>query len=144
MRMAVFIFVHFLAVGLWLGCVAVEIVAERVSRSLPPESNFIAMLHWRIDQFVEIPALLVVLITGAMMLPTASNAGIVSAKIGFGVVAVGLNFVCSFLVYRRYRCQLAGDMPGYHRADVWHERIGICVVLSMLTALSLGGVYVTG
>lgn len=142
--MTILLFAHLIAVGLWVGCVAVEIVAELVSKSFPPESNFIAALHWRVDQFVEIPALVAVLITGAMMLPSAPTTWIVLAKIGFGLTAVGLNIVCAGLVYRRYQCQLDGDMRGYQCADVWHERVGVWVVVSMLVALVLGGVYLVG
>ncbi|MEY8205782.1 MAG: hypothetical protein RPR40_12025 [Bermanella sp.] len=141
--MEVSLFIHLLAIGIWAGCVATEVVCEFTQQHSKSGENFIARLHWNIDRFVEIPAIIVALITGVMLLENAPSEPMLTLKITAGVAAVCLNAIAAFTVYKRYGCYLANDMAGYHKYDLLHERIGVGCVLSILTAIVAGGYYLT-
>jgi uncharacterized membrane protein len=137
------LFIHLIAIAIWAGCVATEIVCELTQKRSKGSEKFIAILHWNIDKFVEIPAIIIASITGFLLLESAPNDPIIIIKIIAGVSAVCLNIVASFTVYKRYRCYLINDIKGYNKYDLLHERIGVGCILSILTAIVAGGYYLT-
>ena len=71
--MILLLFIHLLAIGIWSGCVATEIVCELGQKKVAFKDSYIASLHWNIDKFVELPAIATAFITGALMLQYAPN-----------------------------------------------------------------------
>lgn len=142
--MNIFLFIHLIALGIWAGCVLTEVVLELVLEKLPPESSNLARLHAMIDRFVEIPAILLVAITGGMLLQSAYWDTLLQVKVGLGVTAVFLNTVAAFTVQRRYQSLLSGNEQGYDFWNLWHERIGIGCVLSITGAIVVGGYRLVG
>ena len=139
--MTLLLFIHLLAIGVWTGCVLTEVVCEIGQKNALFKDNYIASLHWNIDKFVELPAILVALITGVLMLDTAPNDAVISFKVIAGLAAVCLNSLASFLVFKRYKCFLANDEEGFFKYNLWHDRVGVGCVLSISTAIILGGYY---
>ena len=137
------LFIHLIAIGIWAGCVATEVVLEMSQAKLAPAQSHLAPLHAKIDLAVEIPAIVVALITGGAMLHGASWDGMLRAKVSFGVAAVLLNTVAAYTVRMRQRSLQRGDMAAYARFDTLHGRIGIGCVLSIAGALVIGGLRIT-
>lgn len=142
--MSALLFVHLIAIGIWAGCVATEAVLEIAQEKVPPAESYLAPLHAKIDRAVEIPAILVALITGGAMLHHASWDNLLIAKVSFGVAAVVLNSIAAYTVHKRNRCLESGDTLGYARFNKLHERIGIGCVFSIVSAIVLGGLRITG
>ncbi|WKB55879.1 hypothetical protein [Eleftheria terrae] len=143
MRLA--LFVHLISVALWIGCVIVEGIYEHSIDKSPAMRSFISRLHWNTDKFVEIPAFLVVLLSGAYLLQGRTLGGLLAAKVAFGALAIFLNAVCVWLVIRRLRHAEAGDFAGWERVDHLQHKLGGLVALAMLAALGIGGyLFVVG
>lgn len=137
--MPALLFIHLIAIGIWAGCVATEAVLELALGHQPPQHSGLAALHAKIDRYVEIPAIVVALLTGGAMLHHASWDALLMAKVTLGASAVVLNTVAAFTVHRRLQCLQAQDMAGYARFHTWHERIGVGCVLSIVGAIVVGG-----
>ncbi len=137
--MSIFLFIHIIAIGIWAGCVLTEVVLELVLEKLLPESSNLARLHALIDRFVEIPAILVVAVTGVVLLQSIQWDMLLQVKVAFGVSAVVLNSIAAYTVHRRDQSLLSSDMPGYDFWNLCHERIGIGCVLSISGAIVVGG-----
>lgn len=132
-------FVHLIAIGIWVGCVATEIVCELSQKNVNFKQSFIAPLHWRIDKYVEIPAILLTFITGSLMFEAAVWTPLFKIKITAGIAAVILNSVAAFTVYMRYTYFSENDERGYAKYHLLHERVGIACTLAIITALLSGG-----
>jgi len=137
--MNVVLFVHLIAIGIWAGCVATEAVLEIALEKIPPRESGLAAIHAKIDRFVEIPAILVALLTGGYLLHQAVWDNLLVLKVSLGVSAVVLNTIAAFTVHRRLKCLEVNDMQGYELFNRWHERIGIGCVLSIAGAIAVGG-----
>lgn len=131
---------HLVFVGLWLGCVLTEILFERALLGQGHDAQrILARLHRRVDLAVELPSLLVVLLTGALMALRLPPAGLLlHAKIALGLLAVTANLYCVGLVLRRDRHAAAGDWPAFEAADHRQHRYGAVVLLGLVGALALG------
>lgn len=138
------LFVHLIAIGIWAGCVATETVLELSQKDVPPETSYLAALHAKIDLAVEIPAILVTLVTGALLLATAHWDRALQVKVGLGLAAVLLNSIAAYTVHRRYRCLQASDLLGYARYDLLHERVGVGCILTLSGAIVAGGLRFSG
>ena len=108
-------FLHVMALGLWGGCVAVEMLLERSARSDPGLRAQVARYHDAIDRFIEIPILIAVLVTGVALLDLERLHGWYLVLVVSGSTAVLVNFLCVVPVVRRKRAVDAGDMS---RVDV--------------------------
>ncbi len=139
--MTLLLFIHLLAIGIWTGCVATEVVCELGQKTLSFKDRTIASLHWNIDKFVELPAIGFAFITGVLMLQHAPNDPVLTLKIIAGITAVCLNLLASFFIYKRYQCFIKNDEAGYVKYDILHDRVGVGCVLSITTAIVLGGYY---
>ena len=136
--------IHISFVGIWLGCVLTEALFERalLGKGREQELTLVA-LHKRVDLVVEIPAFMVVLITGSMMYPFASLSGLIHVKIALGLFAVAVNAYCVWLVFLRARAAQAGNREEFVRLDHKQHKYGALVLLSIVAALGFG-VYVSG
>ena len=130
---------HLVFVGLWLGCVLTEALFERalLGKGRAQES-ILASLHRKVDILVEIPAFLGVLMTGALMLGSASPNGLLQMKIGFGVLAILANAYCVWLVFRRSAHAARDEWQAFERIDHLQHKVGALVLLGILGALGSG------
>lgn len=129
------IFLHLVSVALWIGCVVVEGIYEHSIDQSTTMRNFISKLHWNTDKYVEIPAFMVVLLTGGYMLMGRSVTPLLAAKVGFGTLAIFLNAVCVWQVSKRLRLANAGDYADWERVDRVQHKLGGLVAVTMVLAL---------
>jgi putative copper export protein len=142
--MTLTLFIHLIAIGIWAGCVATEVVCELEQKHVKFKDSYIASLHWSIDKFVEIPAILITAITGYLMLNDVVFDSLLTIKVSAGVLAIIFNLIASYSVYKRYKCLVADNEAGYLKYDLIHERIGVGCVLFILVAIISGGYHFTG
>jgi len=134
---------HLLLVGLWLGCVLTEILFERalLGQGRDKES-LLADLHLRVDRWVEVPAFLLVGLTGALLLPVAAPGPMLYTKIAFGLLAVAINVHCVRLVWQRSQAARALNWHEFERLDRLQHRWGAAVLASMLLAVAIGATLI--
>jgi uncharacterized membrane protein len=131
--------IHIAFVGIWLGCVLTEALFERALLGQGRAQELILVsLHKRVDLFVEIPAFLVVLVTGALMLVNAAPSALLHAKIAFGFIAIAANAYCVWLVFRRAKAAQSGQWQVFSHLDHLQHKIGAIVLLGILSALGIG------
>ncbi len=131
--------IHLTFIGIWLGCVLTEALFERALLGQGRAFELVLVaLHKRVDLFIEIPAFVVVLLTGALMLGSAAPSGLLQAKVGFGVLAIAANAYCVWLVFRRSAKAQAGDWDAFTRLDHLQHQWGAVVLIGILAALGLG------
>ena len=136
-------FFHILLLGLWGGCVAVEMTIELASRGHFDQKKNIARLHYYIDCFVEIPILFLVTLTGLMLLDLSKMHGLYRVKIIIAFVPVIANVLCLIPVFRRKDAALAGN----EAAVDYHTKL---IYLAFYTGITFGlvrmgiGLYVLG
>ncbi len=137
--------IHLVFVGLWLGCVLTEALFERSLLGQGRDKEWIlARLHKRVDLFVEIPAFVVVLLTGGAMLANTAPSALLHAKIGFALLAIGANIYCVYLVFRRERFAANNQWVEFDAIDHKQHKFGAVVLVGMLLALALGFYLYTG
>ncbi|HZW12545.1 MAG TPA: hypothetical protein VFF81_05055 [Noviherbaspirillum sp.] len=131
---------HLVFAGLWLGCVLTEVLFERALLGRGKDYEVIlAGLHRRVDLFVEIPAFLAVLVTGALMVANVNPGPVLHTKIAFGVLAIAANIYCVSLVLRRAKAATEGHWEEFARLDHLQHKFGAVVLLGILAALGIGG-----
>ncbi len=131
--------VHLAFAGIWLGCILTETLADRALLGKGREQEIILVnLHKRIDLLVEIPAILVVLISGIMLLPDAGKNGILLLKIIFAALAILSNLFCVIVVFRRSRAAQQGRWNDFSRLERRQHIYAAVVLISIVTALVLG------
>ena len=130
---------HLVSTGLWLGCVLTEALFERALLGKGREQELLlARLHKRVDLVVEVPAFLLVLVTGGLMLETASPSLLLHAKVGFSLLAIAANAYCVWLVFKRFAHASAGNWEAFARADYLQHQVGAVVLVGILIALGIG------
>jgi len=136
--------IHLSFAGIWLGCVITEALFERALLGKGRVQELILVeLHKRVDFIVEVPAFVIVLITGALMYQQAAANRLLDIKIAFGLLAIAVNIYCVWLVLRRAAVAKAGDWDEFSRLDHKQHQYGTVVLVAIILALLLG-VYVYG
>jgi hypothetical protein len=130
---------HLAFVGIWLGCVITEALFERalLGKGRAQELILVA-LHKRVDLVVEIPAFIVVLVTGAAMLSSVNPNPLLTTKIAFGLLAIATNIYCVWLVFRRAQAAQSDQQAEFTRLDHLQHKFGAVVLLAIVTALAIG------
>lgn len=135
---------HLVFAGIWLGCVLTEALFERALLGKGHEQELILVeLHKRVDLTIEVPAFVVVLATGAVMLASAPATGLLYVKIGLGLVAIAANIYCVWLVFRRATAARTGHWEQFTALDHQQHRYGTVVLAGMVLPLALG-IYLLG
>lgn len=130
---------HLVFVGLWLGCVLTEALFERALLGQGrPQELLLSNLHKRVDLFIEIPAFMLVLMTGGMLWHQAQPGMLLHIKVGFGLLAILANAYCVHLVFKRHRLAVNGLWSAFEKTDHLQHKIGAVVLIAMLVALGIG------
>lgn len=136
--MTAWLVVHLGAVGIWLGCVLTEIAVERALAGQGETTDrLLAGLHRHIDLLVELPAFVVVLVSGGLLLADGNFSPWLYAKIAAGLLAILANAVCLYWVLRRARAAACSDGAAFAAADHQQHRWGALVVAALLLTLLL-------
>lgn len=95
------VFLHLFCVGLWFGCIGVEIVIELLGLSSPAAGQHASKIHFYTDFFIELPAILTVLVTGFLLFDFNKLSLIYGIKLACGLIAILANLACVFFVVKR-------------------------------------------
>ena len=112
---------HVIVLALWGGVVLAESVLELYPRGRPEAQTAVIGMHYRIDVFIELPLILLALLTGLwMMVLHWPLSGLHWIKIALALVAVSANLACIVLVIRRQRAWQSGmDAAGLDKLTRW-------------------------
>jgi hypothetical protein len=81
------------------GCVLTEVCFERALLGTGRDQELLlARLHRRVDLYVELPAFILVPVTGVALLSRTGSSGWLYAKVAFGLLAVAANAWCVWRV----------------------------------------------
>ena len=139
--MSVVLTLHLLGIGIWMGVVGAEFAIEYAGMRDQESRIRAAELHYWTDLWVELPAFVIVLVTGALMLTDQHLEGLFLAKVIFGLLTIAFNIVCVYAVVKRHQSAVRGDVEGMDRADrVLRRTTGI--IPSFLIAFALGAYFV--
>ena len=137
--MTFWLFLHVSAIGVWIGCIATEAIVEH-SVGTGTDRDYVAAVHWPIDVYVEIPAFILVTISGAALWRAVPSDGAVALMAVAGLLAAGCNVACVWVVRARRQARRNADASAYERLDHLQHRLG--AVLGVLIAAALGlGIY---
>ena len=143
--MNVVLFLHVLFACVWVGCVLTQGVLERAGDGSDAIRLFISRAHWRIDQFVEIPAFVIVLLTGAHMWTAVNPNTLIAAMVLVGLVAIVINVYCVHLARMRLKAAEAGDFRRWVEIDGQLHVYGAVLLVAQVAALAIGGnIFVGG
>jgi len=137
--MRILLFLHLVLLSAWLGCIIVEAIYEHSIDKTDGMRVFVSRLHWTTDRFIEIPAFVGVLVTGAAMAAQVPMTPLLALKIVFGLIAISFNAICVGLVVRRLRHAEAADFQAWEVVDHKQHVYGAVVLISLLIALGIGG-----
>ncbi|MBN7796664.1 hypothetical protein [Parahaliea mediterranea] len=140
--MTIVLIVHLLAVGVWIGVVGAEWVIERDGTASPEANLRAASMHAVTDRWIELPALLVILATGLLMLHERHFEGLFLYKLIFAMLAILFNLICVYAVFKRKECLQIDDAKGLARAGRY-MLISAGVIPSFILAIGLG-IYIAG
>lgn len=131
---------HLVFASVWLGCILTEALFERALLAEGPVAHLaLARLHVRVDNLVELPAILVVLVTGlAMFVQSWPRTPSFYVMASSGVAAIGLNLYCVWLVYQRRSAATNGAWSEFARLDHDQHKAGAAVLVLVLVALIAG------
>lgn len=135
---------HLVAVGIWVGVVGAEFFIEFDGKNGDEALIKASKMHYATDIWIEIPAFMTVLVTGALMLDASHLEGLFLYKVIFGVAAVIFNLVCVYAVYVRRRFALVGDIEGMRSTDPAMRLGGAGIIPSFLIAAVLAIISVVG
>jgi hypothetical protein len=109
---------HLMVLGMWLGVVTTEALFE-FSGSDAESLRAAARFHYTVDMFGELPILVLVLVTGAILGMRAWPwTPLLSIKIGASLVAVASNLICAVWVVQRRRIEDPNVLLGFRRR-IW-------------------------
>ena len=126
---------HVFAVGLWLGLAGAETIIELRGRRSESERATAIRLHYWMDITIEVPALLVALVTGFMLARDVDIAGWMLVKAVTGTVGIVGTLASVGAVIARYRAFQRGDRAAVDARDALFSRLVAVALASTLVAL---------
>ncbi|NRB40163.1 MAG: hypothetical protein HRU20_17145 [Pseudomonadales bacterium] len=133
---------HLLALGIWIGVVAAEFVIEFDGMKDDDSLIKASKLHYLTDIWIEIPALLTVLITGLLMIDEHHLEGPFLYKIVFSLLAIMFNLVCVYAVFLRRKYALISNITKMAASDLPMKLGGAGFIPSFVCAIGMGLYFV--
>lgn len=124
---------HIFAAGLWLGCAFAEVVLETMRQRSTELRKPVAVFHYYIDLFVELPFILITVITGLYLAVHFGVEGWGLAKMVLGLIGAGSNILSIWVIVQRKRATDAGDEDEVAFTD---RRFLVLTALTVPAALS--------
>ena len=129
---------HLLILGVWLGVVITEVLFE-FAASDPESLRAAARFHYNVDKYGELPILIGVLVTGAMLTARAWPLTPLHAiKIAASLIAVGAALLCVLWVFQRRKVEDVDMLLGFRRR-IW--TLASIAAIFATPAFYLGIVY---
>lgn len=130
---------HALLAGAWIGTVLVEALFERALLGQGRDKELIlARLHWKVDLLVELPLLVLVATTGAMLLQGRAITGLLAIKLIAAGVAIMANLYCTWLVWQRLHAAEQADWGRFEALDHSQHIFGAVVLAGLIAAAAIG------
>lgn len=129
---------HVAAVAFWIGVVGAEFVIERSRADSKPHGFAVAHNHYWIDVCLELPAVVLVLATGAWLLRGTPMTGLLAVKVAAGLFAALSNIACIVPVMLRRRAAAAQQLDAVIRHSRSIDRITLVATPAAGVALLLG------
>ncbi len=129
---------HLFGIAFWLGVVSVEFILERSRTGSRLHGYAVARNHYWIDLALEIPAFVLVLVTGFAMMTSVPLTTLHVVKVSAGLLAIGSNVACVVPVVLRKRAadnEQLSDVVRYSRII---DLTAIVGVPAAVVAISLG------
>jgi hypothetical protein len=119
---------HLVFLCLWGGVVATESVMEILPLWKKEMLKPVAIFHYYIDLFVELPIIMMVALTGLVTLLQMEVGMLHVVKISAGCAAIIANLFCIWKVVERYRMLNQGaseeDLKGIHETIIKSALVG--------------------
>jgi len=132
---------HLVALAMWLGVVITEVLFE-FAGSDADSLRAAARFHYNVDKFGELPILVAVLVTGAILAARAwPLTPLHIIKIGASLASVGAALMCTLLVFQRRRIEDVNILLGFRRR-IW--TLAAVAAAFATPALYIGLVYFLG
>jgi hypothetical protein len=128
---------HLVAVGIWIGVVAAEFFIEFDGMKNDESHIKASLMHFATDIWVEIPAFLIVLVTGALMINSSHLEGVFLYKVLFGLLAVIFNIICVRAVFKRRRFAMVADIAGMNTTNPLMKLGGAGFIPAFTIAIAL-------
>ena len=129
---------HILSSGVWSGCVATEVLFERVLAKQGKDiDKLLAKLHYYVDLCIELPMSIIAAGTGLQLMLGRSNSKTVHLMATLGTTAMLCNFACFYHVQQRYQASLEDNWEKFEYHDRWQHRVGKGVVHGVLSTVGL-------
>jgi hypothetical protein len=131
---------HLLLAWLWLGGLLAALIAERALRRAGPPSHLRrAELRWRLGAWLELPASLGMLLSGALLLsqPHEVGRGFIVMVVA-GLMAIFFNIFSAWLIHKRRAAARGGRWASFDKLDALLRRLGLLVLLATAAALFAG------
>jgi putative copper export protein len=129
---------HVAAIAFWIGVVGAEFVIERSRADSKPHGFAVAHNHFWIDVFLELPAVAVVLISGAWLLCDTAWTPLLAVKVTVGVLAAVSNIVCIVPVATRRRAATQQQLDAVIRHSRSIDRITVFSLPASVVAMVIG------
>lgn len=131
-------FFHVIVLGLWGGCVLVEVLLELSALKNNALHDIMPELHYKIDVFIELPLLFLVLASGIFLFQSAAMSPLLMFKAGAGLWAVTANLYCVFVVIRRKKMADEGNAAEVDKCTRRVFASAVAGIPAGLAALCLG------
>ena len=129
---------HLVVLGMWLGVVITEVLFE-FAGSDADSLRAAARFHYNVDKFGELPILVAVLVTGAILtVPAWPLTPLHIIKSAASLIAVGGAMICVLWVFRRRQIEDVNVLLGFRRR-IW--TLAAIAAVFATPALYLGLVY---
>ena len=127
-----------MVLGMWLGVVITEVLFE-FAASDAESLRAAARFHYNVDKFGELPILVAVFVTGAILAVRAwPLTPLHVIKIGASLIAVACALICVLWVFRRRQIEDVNALLGFRRR-IW--TLAAVATVFATPALYLGLVY---
>ncbi|MCW5658462.1 MAG: hypothetical protein KIT60_12220 [Burkholderiaceae bacterium] len=133
---------HVIFAALWVGCILTEALFERALLAQDRAAHLVlANLHVKVDNLVEVPAIVIVLLTGAFMaLQGVPRSLSYYSMLSAGAAAAVLNFICVWLVYKRRFAAVSANWQRFAQLDRLQHKAG-AGVLALVVAAFVAGLW---
>ncbi len=130
--------IHLCAVAFWFGVVGAEFIIERSRADSKPHGYAVARNHYWIDLMLEMPAYVLVAVSGLLLLCQTEITVLLAVKVVAGMIAVGINAICIVPVWRRKLASDIDNLPDVVRFSKYIDKITWVGLPAGVVALTLG------
>ena len=139
--MSITLFLHIFSVGIWFGCANIEIILEFMRRRDSSLQYAVAKFHYYIDIFVEVPAIIIILVTGFLLLDMSEMSALRLIKVVCGFLAILATMLSVVIVFRRRYAVDADNRAAVDKNDKLFDIIAYAIVAPLLNIALWIGLY---